>query len=317
MFPNIHIIATGGTIAGKSSECGYKAGESSIEEILAAVPELKEIARLDFEQFCNIGSQDMDETIWLSLAKRVNEVLALGMYDGVVITHGTDTMEETAYFLNLTVHSPKPIVLVGSMRPSDAPDADGPANLLVAVKAAANGENSGKEVLLCLGQKIFEASEAFKQDSHSLNALNAVKPDFRMPHGADTGFDISLVKELPRVGIVYGYGGASTLPMQAFIDAHYDGIVLAGVGGGNFYGPVQKLAEKAAVEGIQIVRSTRCPYGGVYTQGGEVDDFKFGFIAAGSLNPQKARILLMLSLLETRDTERIRLNFERGKATLS
>ena len=90
MFPNIHIIATGGTIAGKSSECGYKAGESSIEEILAAVPELKKIARLDFEQFCNIGSQDMDETIWLSLAKRVNEVLALGMYDGVVITHGTD-----------------------------------------------------------------------------------------------------------------------------------------------------------------------------------------------------------------------------------
>jgi L-asparaginase len=141
MFPNIHIIATGGTIAGKSSECGYKAGESSIEEILAAVPELKKIANLDFEQFCNIGSQDMDETIWLSLAKRVNEVLALGMYDGVVITHGTDTMEETAYFLNLTVHSPKPIVLVGSMRPSDAPDADGPANLLVAVKAAANGEN--------------------------------------------------------------------------------------------------------------------------------------------------------------------------------
>lgn len=105
----------------------------------------------------------MDESIWLALSKSVDEVLALEDVDGVVITHGTDTMEETAFFLNLTVHSPKPIVLVGSMRLSDAVDADGPAKLLVAVKAAVSAKNAGREVLLCLGQKVFEASEAFKK----------------------------------------------------------------------------------------------------------------------------------------------------------
>jgi len=306
MASKIRIIATGGTIAGKSSGNGYEAGKTSIEDILAAVPGLKEMASLEYEQFCNIGSQDMDESIWLALSKRVDEVLALEDVDGVVITHGTDTMEETAFFLNLTVHSPKPIVLVGSMRPSDAVDADGPANLLLAVKTAADAKNAGCEVLLCLGQKIFEASGAFKKDSHALDALDAVKPDFYMPHGLGAGFDVRGLTELPRVGIVYGYGGASTLPMQAFIDAHYDGIVIAGVGGGNLYGAVQKFAERAAKQGILIVRSTRCPYGGVYTEGGEVEDFKFGFVAAGSLNPQKARILLMLSLTVTHDTEKIR-----------
>ena len=311
MASKIRIIATGGTIAGKSSGNGYEAGKTSIEDILAAVSGLKEIASLEYEQFCNIGSQDMDESIWLALSKRVDEVLALEDVDGVVITHGTDTMEETAFFLNLTVHSPKPIVLVGSMRPSDAVDADGPANLLVAVKSAVSATNVGREVLLCLGQKIFEASEAFKKDSHAIDALDAVKTDFRVPHGLSAGFDVRKLLELPRVGIVYGYGGASTLPMQAFIDAHYDGIVLAGVGGGNLYGAVQQLAEKAVKQGILMVRSTRCPYGGVYTEGGEVEDLKFGFIAAGSLNPQKARILLMLSLTVTRDIEKIRQFFKR------
>ncbi len=312
MLPKIHIIATGGTIAGKSSANGYEAGKSSIEEILSAVPALKEIAQLDFEQFCNIGSQDMDESIWLSLSKRVDVVLASESYDGVVITHGTDTMEETAFFLNCTIHTSKPVVLVGSMRPSDAVDADGPANLFVAVQAAADARNSGKEVLLCLGEKFFEASEAFKKDSHAIDALDAVRSDFRKPHGANGGFDVRELSELPRVGIVYGYGGSSTLPLQAFMDAGYDGVVLAGVGSGNFYSPVQKLAEKAARMGMKIVRSSRCPYGGVYTLGGEVEDFKFGFIASGSLNPQKARILLMLALTKTRDTERIRAWFGGG-----
>ncbi|MBP5246475.1 MAG: type II asparaginase [Fibrobacter sp.] len=310
MLPKIHIIATGGTIAGKSSEKGYVAGKTSIEEILSAVPELKEIARLDFEQFCNIGSQDMDETIWLALSKRVDSLLLSEEYDGVVITHGTDTMEETACFLNWTIHSAKPVVLVGSMRPSDALDADGPANLLVAVRGAADVKNAGKEVLLCLGKKLLESSEAFKKDSHEIDALGCVPPDFRAPHGKNFGFDIRNENVLPRVGIVYGYGGASTIPLQAFMDAGYDGVVLAGVGGGNFYSPVQRLAEKAVRMGMLIVRSTRCPYGGVYTLGGEVDDLKLGFVAAGSLNPQKARVLLMLALTETRDVEKIRLKFQ-------
>lgn len=314
-LPKVHVIATGGTIAGTSSGSGYDAGQVTIEDILAAVPELNNYAELDYEQFCNIGSQDMNETIWLSLAKRINQVLQGDSYDAVVVTHGTDTMEETAYFLNLTTHSPKPIVLVGSMRPSDSPEADGPKNLIVAVKTAVDPESTGKEVMCCLGEKIFEAGSVFKNDSHAIDAYASVTPDYYMPHDANTGFDISQVETLPQVGIIYGYGGCSTLPMQAFMDADFDGVVLAGVGGGNFYAPVQELAEQAVAKGMKIVRSTRCPYGGVYTEGGEVEDLELGFIAAGCLNPQKARILLMLALTQTNDTDKIRDFFSKAIIT--
>ena len=314
-LPKVHVIATGGTIAGTSSGSGYDAGQVTIEDILAAVPELNNYAELDYEQFCNIGSQDMNETIWLSLAKRINQVLQGDSYDAVVVTHGTDTMEETAYFLNLTTHSPKPIVLVGNMRPSDSPEADGPKNLIVAVKTAVDPESTGKEVMCCLGEKIFEAGSVFKNDSHAIDAYASVTPDCYMPHDANTGFDISQVETLPQVGIIYGYGGCSTLPMQAFMDADFDGVVLAGVGGGNFYAPVQELAEQAVAKGMKIVRSTRCPYGGVYTEGGEVEDLELGFIAAGCLNPQKARILLMLALTQTNDTDKIRDFFSKAIIT--
>jgi len=308
----VHVIATGGTIAGTSKDGGYDAGQVGIDVLLAAVPELKEIADLDYEQFCNIGSQDMDETIWLNLAKRINLLLSDNKYDGIVITHGSDTMEETAYFLNLTTHSTKPIVIVGSMRPSDSPEADGPANLLVAVKAAADCANEGKEVMCCLGQKLFEAGSVFKNDAHAIDAFASVTPDCYMPHNQNSGFDISKIESLPKVGIIYGYGGCSELPLQAFIDAGYDGVVLAGVGGGNFYKAVGDLAQEAVSKGMKIVRSTRCPYGGVYTEGGEVDDLSLGYIAAGCLNPQKARILLMLALTLTKDTSTIRDFFENG-----
>lgn len=314
-LPKVHVIATGGTIAGTSSDSGYDAGQVSIEDILAAVPELNDYAELDYEQFCNIGSQDMDEHIWLLLAKRINQVLLDDSYDAVVVTHGTDTMEETAYFLNLTTHSPKPIVLVGSMRPSDSPEADGPKNLVLAVKTAVDPESTGKEVMCCLGEKIFEAGSVFKNDSHAIDAYAAITPDYYMPHDDNTGFDISKIESLPQVGIIYGYGGCSTLPLQAFMEADFDGVVLAGVGGGNFYAPVQELAEQAVAKGMKIVRSTRCPYGGVYTEGGEVDDLQLGFIAAGCLNPQKARILLMLALTETNDTDRIREYFNQAITT--
>ena len=310
-LPKVHVIATGGTIAGTSSGSGYTAGQVTIDNILAAVPDLSKYAELDYEQFCNIGSQDMDETIWLSLSKRINELFATGKYDGIVITHGTDTMEETAYFLNLTTRSDKPVVLVGSMRPSDAPDADGPKNLLVAVKAAADKKNTGKEVMCCLNQKLFEASGVFKNNSRDVDAFAAIKPDYTMPHGSKVGFDITSVEKLPNVGIIYGYAGCSTLPLQAFVDAKFDGVVLVGVGDGNFRADVQKIAEKAVNNGMKIVRSTRCPHGGVYTEGGEVEDLELGFIASGSLNAQKARILLMLALTQTKDTDQIRQYFNK------
>ena len=314
-LPKVHIIATGGTIAGTSTDIGYDAGKVSIETILHAVPELTRYAELDYEQFCNIGSQDMSESIWLPLAKRVNQVLESGKYDAVLITHGTDTMEETAFFLNLTIHSPKPVILVGAMRPSDAVDADGPANLLKAVQTIVKPDAVGKDVMCCLGGKVYEAGAAFKNDTHSLDPIAETSVDWYLPHNANTGFFVDNLKELPEVGIVYGYGSSSTVAFEALVNAGYKGIVFAGVGDGNLNQATLDLAAKAVKSGVMIVRSSRIPYGGVYTEGGEVDDEKLGFIASGSLNPQKSRILLMLALTATRDIDVIRSYFRQGVFT--
>ncbi|MCQ2138388.1 MAG: asparaginase domain-containing protein [Bacteroidales bacterium] len=304
-LPKIHIIATGGTIAGRTASDGkgYDAGQVGIDVLLDAVPRLKKYAELDYEQFCNIGSQDMDENVWMALSRLVNEVLSGDVYDAVIITHGTDTMEETAFFLNLTVRGPKPVILVGAMRPSDAPDADGPANLLAAVKATASRRCQGREVLCCSAGKLYEAGRIFKYDSHAIEAFCSGNGLSGLRRGM---FDISSVGVLPKVGIIYGYAGCSTLPLRAFIDNGFDGVVLAGVGMGNFYGEVMDLALKAAAGGMKIVRSTRVVSGGVFTPLGEVNDEQCGFIAAGPLNPQKARILLMLALTRTDDTAAIR-----------
>ena len=311
-LPKVHIIATGGTIAGTSTDIGYDAGKISIETILQAVPELTQYAELDYEQFCNIGSQNMSESIWLPLAKKVNQVLDGGKYDAVLVTHGTDTMEETAFFLNLTIHNPKPVILVGAMRPSDAKDADGPSNLLKAVQTIVRPDAVGKEVMCCLGCKIYEAGAAFKNDTHSPAPLSETAVDWYLPHNSNTGFFVDNLEELPEVGIIYGYGSNSTVALEAFVNAGYKGIVFAGVGDGNLNQATLDLAAQAAENGALVVRSSRIPYGGVYTEGGEVDDEKLGFIASGSLSPQKSRILLMLALTTTRDINVIRSYFLQG-----
>ena len=314
-LPKVHIIATGGTIAGTSTDIGYDAGTVSIETILQAVPELTRYAELDYEQFCNIGSQDMSEHIWLSLAKRINQVLESGKYDAILITHGTDTMEETAFFLNLTIHNQKPVILVGSMRPSDAADADGPANLLKAVQTIVKPDGVGKEVMCCLGGKVYEAGSVFKNNTHSLEPISETSVDWYLPHSANTGFYIDNLEELPEVGIAYGYGSNSTVALEAFVNVGYNGIVFAGVGDGNLNQSTLDLAERAAKSGVMIVRSSRIPFGGVYAEGGEVDDEKMGFIASGSLSPQKSRILLMLALTVTQDIGVIRSYFRQGVFT--
>src|SRR6516164_9587218 len=174
--PKIEVLATGGTIAGAqatSSEVGYKSGTFSVDDLIKAVPNLDQLADLTGEQVANIGSQTMNHDVWLKLAKRVNEVLADKDTDGVVITHGTDTMEETAYFLSLVVHSDKPIVLVGSMRPATATSADGPANLYNAVALAANPEARGLGPLVVLNDEIHFAREAQKMNSTALNTFQS------------------------------------------------------------------------------------------------------------------------------------------------
>lgn len=324
--PKIRIIATGGTIAGVSkstTETNYKAGELGIYQLLQAVPEVKNIADVSGEQLVKIGSQDMNDDVWLKLAKRINELLNKEGYDGVVITHGTDTMEETAYFLNLTVHSNKPVVMVGAMRPATGMSADGPLNLYNAVVVAASPNAKDRGVMVSMNEIVLDAKDVIKHNTTAVETFQGAnfgklayihngKVFFnRMPqnkHTTQSVFNVDNLKSLPKVGIVYGYSNMSELPMKAFMDAKFDGIVYAGVGNGNFYHTLFDLAVQAQQKGIQIVRSSRVPTGAT-TLDAEVDDAKYNFVAAQALNPQKARVLLMLALTKTKDWKQIQQYF--------
>lgn len=326
--PKIRIIATGGTIAGVSASAtssAYSAGQVGVQTLIQAVPQMLDLADVSGEQLVSIGSQDMNDAVWLKLAKRINQLLNNEGYDGVVVTHGTDTMEETAYFLNLTVHSDKPVVLVGAMRPSTGLSADGPANLYAAVTAAASSNSKGRGVMCCMNNLLLDAKDVIKlhtTDVATFQAANYGKIGYvyngeatynrhvENLHTTKSEFDVSTLEKLPQVGIVYGYANCSPLPMQAFVDAGFDGIVLAGVGDGNFYKDVFEVALKARGKGINIVRSSRVPTGPTCLNG-EVDDARYQFVAALTLNPQKARVLLMLALTKTRDWQKIQEYFSK------
>jgi L-asparaginase len=317
--PKIMILATGGTIAGaqtSTTEAGYKSGSFSVDDLIKAVPQLKDLADISGEQVANIGSQTMNHEVWLKLAKRANEVLK-GDTDGVVITHGTDTMEETAYFLGLVVKSDKPVVLVGSMRPATAISADGPANLYNAVALAGNPEARARGPLIVLNDEIHYAHEAQKTNSTSLDTfkspnrgragvMNTGKAYFFSPnntrHTTQSGFSVDGVeaKDLPRVEIVYSYANFGRETIDFLVGKGVKGIVLAGVGDGNSTDNAIAALADAAKKGVAVVRATRTG-SGLVVRNVEVDDDKLGFITAMELNPQKARILLMLGLMKTKD----------------
>lgn len=325
--PKIRILATGGTIAGvsaSSTSSAYGAGQVGVQTLISAVPEIKDLADISGEQLVNIGSQDMNDEVWLKLAKRINQLLNQEGYDGVLVTHGTDTMEETAYFLSLTVHSDKPVILVGAMRPSTAISADGPANLYNAVAALVDPSSKGHGVMACMNNDLIEAKALIKTHTTdcatfkggqygTIGYVYNGKPVYLhnsvSKQGLTSEFDVANLNALPKVGIVYGYSNCSPLPMQAFVDAKYEGIVLAGVGDGNFYKDVFDVAVKAQNSGIQIVRSSRVPTGPTNLNG-EVDDAKYHFVASLNLNPQKARVLLQLALTKTHDWQQIQRYFE-------
>jgi L-asparaginase len=321
--PKIMILATGGTIAGAQSapsEAGYKSGTFSVEELIKAVPKLKDVADVSGEQVANIGSQTMNHEVWLKLAARVNAVLK-GDQDGVVITHGTDTMEETAYFLSLVVKSEKPVILVGSMRPATAMGADGPANLYNAVALAANAQAKGRGPLVILNDEIHYAREAQKMNSTQLDTfkspnrgragvMNTGTAHFFYPnnarHTTQSEFSVDGVaaKDLPKVEIVYSYANAGRDIVDGLVEKGTKGIVLAGVGDGNTTDALLAGLTDAAKKGVAVVRSTRTG-SGLVVRNVEVDDDKMGFIASMELNPQKARILLMLGLMKSSDPKRL------------
>lgn len=323
----IYILATGGTIAGQGATevtAGYKAGAITVDELLSAVPEIKDIADIKAEQVANIGSQDMNNEVWLKLGKRVNELLNQGDADGIVITHGTDTQEETAYFLNLTVKSDKPVILVGSMRPSTAISADGPRNIYNSVATAVASESVGKGVMVVMDDKILGADDLAKTNTLSVGTfqnpnygpLGIVyngKPIFSRQsvkrHTSNSEFDITNLKELPKVEIILSYSNATSLFVDAAVKAHVKGIVTAGVGNGNMTTAMQNALEKAVKNhGIAVVRSSRIMTGPT-AQWDEVDDNKLHFSASWFNNPYRSRVLLMLALTKTKDYKEIQRMF--------
>lgn len=321
-LPNVVILATGGTIAGvaeSGTEAGYTSGQVGIEAMIDAVPGIRKIANVSGEQLSNVGSQDMSVKIWLDLANRCNELLATDDVDGIVITHGTDTQEETAYFLNLVVKSDKPVVTTGSMRPSTAVSAEGPLNLYNAVAVAASPKAKGHGVMVVMNDQIHSPHAVTKTNTTSVQTfmspmhglLGAVIYGqlelYRKPHclyGTESEFSVDGLKGLPRVDIVYGSADMSADLIDLSVKAGAKGIVIAGVGNGNMTAATLEAAKKAVEEGIVVVRSTRVPTGYVL-RNAEVNDDKYGTIASDELNAQKSRVLLMMCLTGERSLEDI------------
>ena len=320
--PRIAILATGGTIAGAAesgTQAGYKSGAVTIDAMLAAVPGVEKLAKIQGEQIANVGSQDMNFEIMLKLAKRINELLAQSDVDGIVVTHGTDTMEETAYFLNLVVKSDKPVVLVGSMRPSTAVSADGPLNLYNAVGVAADPNAKGRGVLVVMNDWIHAAHSLTKTSTTALQTFMSPlrglvgvasygKNDFfsdpPWTHTTASEFSVDGVTQIPRVDILYAYADMSPDLIDASVASGAKGIVIAGVGNGNMNKASLDAAARAAKQGVVVVRSSRVATGSV-GRNVEVDDDALNLIASDELNPQKSRILLALALLQPRSNEEI------------
>ena len=321
-LPAVKILATGGTIAGEaasSAQSSYTSGQVGVETLLKAVPTLSKLAVVTGEQVSNVGSQDMSDEIWLKLAKRVNDLAKSPDVDGIVITHGTDTMEETAYFLNLVVKTNKPVVLTGSMRPSSALSADGPLNIFNAVAVAADPKAAGRGVLVAMNDQIHAAHditktqttavETFMSPYHGLIGATSygVSQYYRLPfkkHTTESDFSVDGVSRLPRVDILYIYEDMPGDLVDAAVNAGAEGIVTGGVGNGNMPKAVIAALSKAAQKGVVVVRASRVPLGFV-GRNVEVDDDKLGFVASEELNPPKARVLLRLALLKTKNPKEI------------
>jgi len=316
-LPNVVVLATGGTIAGAAAsdvQAAYTSGQVGVEQLLAAVPQAKKLAVMRGEQIANIGSQDMNDEVWLKLARRINELAAKSDVDGIVITHGTDTIEESAYFLNLVVKSKKPVVLTAAMRPSTALSADGPLNFFNAVAVAASKDAAGRGVLVVANDWIHGAGSLTKTSTTAvqtfLSPLSGLIGTvaygevefYRGPVGrstADSEFSLDGVTSLPRVDIVMAHENMDGKLIEAAVAAGSKGIVIAGVGNGNMTQPALDALAAQAKKGIVCVRSSRVTTGRV-GRNVEVSDDKLGLVASDALNPQKARVLLRLALLKQR-----------------
>ena len=315
-LPNIAILATGGTIAGTGSSStettGYKSGALAIESLIDAVPEMKKIANISGEQIVKVDSTDMTADTLLKLGKRINTLLASKDVDGIVVTHGTDTLEETAYFLNLVVKSDKPVVLTAAMRPATAMSADGPFNLYNAVAIASDKNSKGRGVLVALNDRIAAARAVTKTNTTTLDTFKSAENGYLgavvggknyyynevdRKHTTDTVFNISKIDKLPQVDIIYGYQDSPTSMFDAVVKNGAKGIVVAAPGDGTLSTKYKEGADATMKKGVKVVLSSRVGSGTVSP--------RKGYITSDSLNAQKARILLMLALTVTDDPAKI------------
>ena len=321
-LPRVIILATGGTIAGagaSADRAGYTAGKIPIDDLIGAIPTIKKKATITGEQIASVGSQDMTIEIWKKLAVRINEIIAKKEAEGIVVTHGTDTQEETAYFLDLVVPSEMPVVLTGSMRPSTAISADGPKNLYDAITVAIDPKSKGRGVLVSFNEGIFDGREVMKMSTTFTNAFGSPNTgaighayDGKVEYYANavrevnpkSPVDIKADTKLPRVDIVYMYADAPSDMIDMLVAKKVAGIVIAGVGNGNFNKTYMDAVKKAVAAGVIVCRASRTPSGRVVLHD-EIDDEKLGTIVSDDLSPQKARVLLMLALLKTKDKKQL------------
>jgi L-asparaginase len=321
-LPRVKILATGGTIAGAGNaadRAGYKAGALPIDELLNAVPQIHKIARVTGEQIASVGSQDITVAIWQKLAVRINEIFEKNEADAVVITHGTDTQEETSYFLDLTVHYKNAVVITGSMRPATGISADGPKNLYDAVTVAANPLSKARGVLVCFNEGIYDGRDVVKISTTKLNAFASPNTgplgqvyDGKVEYystsmrevNINSPFSVKLDSRIPRVDIIYMYADASPSLINCAVNDGAKGLVIAGVGNGNFNKAYLDAIAAVVKKGVIVCRSSRCVSGRVVLED-EINDKELGTIVSDDLNPQKARVLLMLGLMNTSDKAKL------------
>ncbi|MBK5343215.1 asparaginase [Pseudomonas sp. TH49] len=324
---NVVVLATGGTIAGAGASAAnsatYQAAKVGIEQLIAGIPELSKLANVRGEQVMQIASESITNDNLLQLGRRVSELADSKDVDGIVITHGTDTLEETAYFLNLVEKTDKPIIVVGSMRPGTAMSADGMLNLYNAVAVASSKDARGKGVLVTMNDEIQSGrdvskminikTEAFKSPWGPLGMVVEGKSYwFRLPakrHTMDSEFDIKNIKSLPDVEIAYSYGNVDDTAYKALAQAGAKAIIHAGTGNGSVSSRVVPSLQALRKDGVQIIRSSHVNAGGFVLRNAEQPDDKYDWVVAHDLNPQKARILAMVALTKTNDSKELQRMF--------
>ena len=324
---NVVVLATGGTIAGAGASAAnsatYQAAKVGIEQLIAGIPELNKLANVRGEQVMQIASESITNENLLQLGRRVSELADSKDVDGIVITHGTDTLEETAYFLNLVEKTDKPIIVVGSMRPGTAMSADGMLNLYNAVAVASSKEAHGKGVLVTMNDEIQSGrdvskminikTEAFKSPWGPLGMVVEGKSYwFRLPakrHTMDSEFDIKNIKSLPDVEIAYSYGNVEDTAYKALAQSGAKAIIHAGTGNGSVSSRVVPALQALRKDGVQIIRSSHVNAGGFVLRNAEQPDDKYDWVVAHDLNPQKARILAMVALTKTNDSKELQRMF--------